>query len=857
MKHYRWFLTLGALVSLALVGCPPSIVPDVVGMTQEAAEAAIVAAGFSVGAAAEEYSDTVPAGEVISQDPAAGAHAEQGSVVALVVSIGPELEVQVIEDTNLSTETGLTDGGVTRQATQMMTGTVPNPAGPDATEFEGSVFLVLNGDKIPVSVVRETAKTGQVIYKNGQAEFLNDADRIAPETVEALSKQDGASLWVFQVTFSVNAGPNTLRVEVYDLEDSLYARTEDWDIIGAVEPTSVVITLWWDTNQTDIDLHVKQFDEEGTDEGHCYYANRRAGAMELDFDDVNGFGPEHVTVPDVVGHKRFVIRVYYYADHNDSETTTPTPVHITAEVNGENELSVSSVLSSESTNSSWTTGAHVWEAGEVEASGANVYTINLAEPDLSAWPTVKLTMNVMDEEGDPVDGLTADNIYVINSGTAMSPITVAAAKAAGGYSLTYTDITAGKRDLYVYIYKAAQNEGDPSEGGLSNVLTYGKNYGVLVGLNEYPAASMDPGNFSWVGAAGGDYVNVTVTKTPDGPGDFTLIFTDTEGGTNRPEVSVTPTAMVGAASPYRLNFTEPANYDDYDRIQVKYKKQSWLQAAVKDVTDIKTALTGTSLGQVNNMWTAADFTTYTNAAAKEATIIDKIKAIGGVMKKYDLFYFHFSGHGANGTTDGTQYLCAYEDANWISVTDLSAALATIPKPGATSTIANVIIGIDACHSGNFIDMKQVCLCDDPVRNERCRNVEPQADTQEKYDGPILTFQEDLKALTGNNLFVMTAVPGTHSAWDDTSIGGAANPGGNGVFTYYLKQGISTQGKFMSEVAANTNHDTWVTAEEAFAYLDPKANARVTTANGFPAGAAQDPQVLDNSTSSVTRLVYNW
>ncbi len=671
-------------------------------------------------------------------------------------------------------------------------------------------------------------------------------------------KQDGETHWIFQVTFSLNAGPNTLSIEVYDLNDAIFARTEEWTILGAIEPTSVVVTLWWDTDKTDIDLHVGQFDDENdTTVEHVYYSRRSVAGMVLDFDDTNGFGPEHVTVQDVVGSKHFVVRVYYYADHNDSETTTPTPSHITAEVNGENVLSADAVLSSESTTSGWTTGAHVWEVGEFDASGSNVYDIQLAAPDLANWPAVKLSMTVMDEENDPVNGLTSDNIFVINSGTAMSPVTIAAAKGAGSYTLSFTDITAGARDLYVYIYKPASNPDDSLEGGLSNTLEYGANYAVLAGLNEYPASAMKNGKFSWVGNAAGDYVNVTVSKAPDGAGDFTLTFTDTAGGTNRPPVNVTPNAIVGAASPYRLNFVEPANYDDYDRISIKYKKQSWLQAAVKDVADIKTALTTMSLLQDNNMWKAENFTTFTNSAATEAAIINKIKALGMTMKKYDLLYFQFSGHGANGTADGTQYLCAYEDANWISVTDLAAALAAVPKPGATSTIANIIVSMDACHSGNFIDLKQICLCDEPEINSRCRDELEDPGEEQKYYGPVLTFEHDLKALTGNNLFVMTAVPGATSAWDDTSIGGAANPGGNGVFTYYLKQGIATSGKFMSEVAANANHDTWVTAEEAFAYLDPLANARVTAANGYPAGAVQDPQLLDNSVSSVTRFLYNW
>ena len=64
-------------------------VPNVVGMTQTAAQKAILAAKLSVGTVATAYSNTIPAGNVISQDPPAGTLVAQGSPVNLVVSLGP------------------------------------------------------------------------------------------------------------------------------------------------------------------------------------------------------------------------------------------------------------------------------------------------------------------------------------------------------------------------------------------------------------------------------------------------------------------------------------------------------------------------------------------------------------------------------------------------------------------------------------------------------------------------------------------------------------------------------------------------------------------------------------------------
>jgi hypothetical protein len=65
-------------------------VPDVVGMSQADAATAIVGAGLSVGSQTQQYSDTVPEGHVISQDPTAGTSVPLGSSVALVISQGAE-----------------------------------------------------------------------------------------------------------------------------------------------------------------------------------------------------------------------------------------------------------------------------------------------------------------------------------------------------------------------------------------------------------------------------------------------------------------------------------------------------------------------------------------------------------------------------------------------------------------------------------------------------------------------------------------------------------------------------------------------------------------------------------------------
>jgi hypothetical protein len=63
-------------------------VPNVVGMQEGDAEAAITGAGLAVGTKDSQHSDTAPAGEVIGQSPAAGECVNMGTPVNLVISLG-------------------------------------------------------------------------------------------------------------------------------------------------------------------------------------------------------------------------------------------------------------------------------------------------------------------------------------------------------------------------------------------------------------------------------------------------------------------------------------------------------------------------------------------------------------------------------------------------------------------------------------------------------------------------------------------------------------------------------------------------------------------------------------------------
>jgi len=64
-------------------------VPDLSGMTQTEAESVLTLLGFVLGTVTQEYSQTMPAGQIISQAPVAETIVAYGSAVSIVISLGP------------------------------------------------------------------------------------------------------------------------------------------------------------------------------------------------------------------------------------------------------------------------------------------------------------------------------------------------------------------------------------------------------------------------------------------------------------------------------------------------------------------------------------------------------------------------------------------------------------------------------------------------------------------------------------------------------------------------------------------------------------------------------------------------
>src|SRR5436305_12483355 len=106
-------VVVGSAIALTVsTGLPHVSAPNVVGLTQAAASTAITTAQLVLGTVTNASSMTVPAGSVISQNPAAGADVVVGSAIALTVSTGlPHVSApDVVGLTQAAASTAITIG---------------------------------------------------------------------------------------------------------------------------------------------------------------------------------------------------------------------------------------------------------------------------------------------------------------------------------------------------------------------------------------------------------------------------------------------------------------------------------------------------------------------------------------------------------------------------------------------------------------------------------------------------------------------------------------------------------------------------------------------------------------------------
>ena len=133
-------LNLGSAVNLVIFAAGVAT-PNVVGQTQAAATAAITAVNLLVGAVTTATSTTVPAGNVISQNPLAATVVASSFAVNLVISAGT-ITPDVIAQTQAAATAAITGAGLTiGSVTTAVSPTGLSNSGQIISDTVGNVYI--------------------------------------------------------------------------------------------------------------------------------------------------------------------------------------------------------------------------------------------------------------------------------------------------------------------------------------------------------------------------------------------------------------------------------------------------------------------------------------------------------------------------------------------------------------------------------------------------------------------------------------------------------------------------------------------------------------------------------------------
>lgn len=137
----------------------------------------------------------------------------------------------------------------------------------------------------------------------------------------------------FSATLPISTGDNTIVLFAgvdLSLQSNWYANaaTLILDVTGTGAETKLLATLTWNQDNTDVDMYVTEPSPSGQT---AWFASKStSNQLNLDFDNTQGFGPEHttlVTLGNTAGTVlpgQYPIWVHYYSDHGSGQAVTGT-----------------------------------------------------------------------------------------------------------------------------------------------------------------------------------------------------------------------------------------------------------------------------------------------------------------------------------------------------------------------------------------------------------------------------------------------------------------------------------------------------------------------------------------------------
>ena len=183
----------------------------------------------------------------------------------------------------------------------------------------------------------------------------------------------------YGITFSqpivINNGENSIKVNCYCIlanGNSAFA-SEEITVFGDFPELDLFTELRWNTDYSDVDFHLLPPNSDIYDlwtDYDCYYYNMSTyWGGELDVDDVEGYGPEHITIPTVLINGTYRLFIHYY----DDDGVGITYAFVNISVRNEEMLDFGPY---QLVNDGGSNAGDVWEVCTIEFPSGTVTSVN-------------------------------------------------------------------------------------------------------------------------------------------------------------------------------------------------------------------------------------------------------------------------------------------------------------------------------------------------------------------------------------------------------------------------------------------------------------------------------------------------
>ena len=121
----------------------------------------------------------------------------------------------------------------------------------------------------------------------------------------------------FESTFALGRGPNAIEISAPAADGTSAPAKAQMHLYARVPRVDLQVLLFWDTDKTDVDLHVTE--PSGEVINYTHTVSEKTGGR-LDRDDTDGYGPEVYSVGSAPSGA-YLIQAHYFGDRGSGQTT--------------------------------------------------------------------------------------------------------------------------------------------------------------------------------------------------------------------------------------------------------------------------------------------------------------------------------------------------------------------------------------------------------------------------------------------------------------------------------------------------------------------------------------------------------